>query len=154
MLKNIDYRKLIIFIIGTFLIGSFFAIFISTGSYSNLIKPFPIPSYIFPIVWTILYLLMAISLYIISESYSINKTKAYILYLYQLIVNSLWTLLFFGLDLRLFSFLWIILLIVLVILMIIEFIKINKLAGYLQIPYLLWLLFAGYLNLSIYILNK
>ena len=155
MLKNIDYKKLIIFIVGTFLIGGFFAIFTTTNNYGNLIKPFEVPSYIFPVVWSILYLLMAISLYLVSESFTyISKTKAYTLYLYQLIANSLWTLLFFGFNLRLFSFLWIILIIVLVVLMIREFLKINKVAGYLQIPYLLWLLFAAYLNLSIYILNR
>ena len=109
---------------------------------------------VFPIAWSILYLLMAISLYIVSETKSLDIEKSYLIYIAQLIVNSLWTLLFFGLKLRLFSFIWIILLIILVIIMIKNFYDKNKLAGLLQIPYLLWLIFAGYLNLMIYILNR
>lgn len=155
MLKNINFRKLIIFILGTIIIGSISAIFIG-NDYEQLIKPvLSPPGYIFPIVWTMLYTLMGISLYIISETESnVNPNKAYTLYLYQLIVNSLWTVLFFGLNLTFISFLWIILLIILVILMIKEFLKINKTAAYLQIPYLIWLLFALYLNFGFYILNK
>ena len=109
---------------------------------------------VFPIAWSILYLLMAISLYIVSETKSLDIEKSYLIYIAQLIVNSLWTLLFFGLKLRLFSFIWIILLIILVIIMIKNFYDKNKLSGLLQIPYLLWLIFAGYLNLMIYILNR
>ena len=97
---------------------------------------------------------MAISLYIVSETKNLDIEKSYLIYIAQLIVNSLWTLLFFGLKLRLFSFIWIILLIILVIIMIKNFYDKNKLAGLLQIPYLLWLIFAGYLNLMIYILNR
>lgn len=153
-MKNIDYKKLIIFIVGTILIGSFFAIFTNMNSYSELIKPsFSPPGYLFPIVWSILYILMGISLYLISESPG-NKKVAYTLYLYQLLANSLWTLLFFGFNLRLLSFFWIILIIVIVVLMIREFLKFNKTAAYLQIPYLLWLIFASVLNFSIFILNR
>ena len=97
---------------------------------------------------------MAISLYIVSETKSLDIEKSYLIYIAQLIVNSLWTLLFFGLKLRLFSFIWIVLLIILVIIMIKNFFDKNKLSGLLQIPYLLWLIFAGYLNLMIYILNR
>ncbi len=153
-MKKIDYKKLIILIIGTIVIGSFFSLFISKNNYSSFIKPIlSPPGYIFPIVWTILYTLMGISLYLVSESYG-NKKVAYILYLYQLLANSIWTLLFFGLNLRLLSFFWIILIIILVVLMIREFLRFNKTAAYLQIPYLLWLVFASYLNLSIYLLNR
>ena len=82
-----------------------------------------------------------------------NKKKAYIIYLIQLIVNCLWPLFFFRLNYYLFSFIWILLLIGLVIAMIDNFKQINKLSAYLQIPYLLWLIFASVLNLSIYLLN-
>ena len=123
--------------------------------YMTLNRPPLSPSgIVFPIAWSILYLLMAISLYIVSETKSLDIEKSYLIYIAQLIVNSLWTLLFFGLKLRLFSFIWIILLIILVIIMIKNFYDKNKLAGLLQIPYLLWLIFAGYLNLMIYILNR
>jgi tryptophan-rich sensory protein len=151
---KINYKKLIIYIIGAFLIGSIFAIFTNDNSfYKNLNKPFEVPSIIFPIVWSILYLIMAISSYIISESNNLDNKNALKIYLIQLIINSLWTLFFFGFKLYLFSFIWIILLIIIVVIMIIKFYKINKLSGLLNIPYLLWLLFASYLNFMIYYLN-
>ena len=75
------------------------------------------------------------------------------IYKYQLGVNLLWSFFFFTFKWYLFSFLWIILLIILVIKMIKEFLNINKTSAYLQIPYLLWIIFAGILNFSIYLLN-
>lgn len=143
-------------IVITILIGGIFAFF-STDSmkeYKNLIQPaLSPPGFLFPIIWTILFILMGISYYIITESYSNNKYGAYTIYFIQLIVNSFWTLFFFILNWRLFSFLWILFLIVLVIIMIIRFYRINKISAYLQIPYLIWLIFAAYLNLAIYIIN-
>lgn len=123
------------------------------SSYGDLNKPFDVPSIVFPIVWVILYILMGISIYIISEDKYKDKTKAYTLYIVQLIMNSLWTLFFFGFNWYTFSAIWIVLLLIAVILMIISFFKIDKKAAYLQIPYVLWLLFALYLNISIAILN-
>lgn len=155
-MKKIDYKRLIGIIIITILIGSVFSIFVVNNMdyYNELIKPkLSPPGILFPIVWTVLYILMGISYYITTEEEPNNNVNK-IIYFTQLIVNSLWTLLFFGLELRLFSFIWIILLIALVIAMIINFYKINKTAAYLQIPYLLWITFASYLNLSLYILNK
>lgn len=153
---KINYKKLILFIVVTFVIGGLFSFFIPDMKeyYSSLNRPPLSPSgIVFPIAWSILYLLMAISLYMVSETKSLDIESSYIIYIAQLVVNSLWTLLFFGLKLRLFSFIWILLLIILVIIMIKDFYSKNKVAGLLQIPYLLWLLFAGYLNLMIYILN-
>ena len=122
--------------------------------YSNLQKPFLSPPGIaFPIVWTILYILMGIS-YGILESNKLNDKETDFIYYFQLAVNALWSIFFFVFKWRLFSFLWIILLGVLVILMIIKFFNKNKVAGLLQIPFLLWVLFASYLNIAIYILNK
>lgn len=151
---KINYKKLLIYILTTFVIGSFFAIFTNDSSfYENLNKPFDIPSIVFPIVWSILYLLMAISAYLISESNNPQKTNALFIYFIQLIVNSFWTLFFFGFKLYLFSFIWIILLIILVIITIYKFYKINKTSAYLNIPYLVWIIFASYLNYMIYYLN-
>ena len=65
-----------------------------------------------------------------------------------------WTIIFFGLRLRLFAFIWLLILLILVVIMIIKFYKENKIAAYLQIPYVLWLLYAGYLNFAIYLLNS
>ena len=123
------------------------------SDYNSLNKPFDVPSIVFPIVWVILYILMGISIYIVSEDKYKDKTKAYTLYIVQLIMNSLWTLFFFGFNWYTFSAIWIILLLIAVILMIISFFKIDKKAAYLQIPYVLWLLFALYLNVSIAIMN-
>ena len=121
--------------------------------YESLQKP-PLspPGIIFPIVWTILYVLMGIS-YGILESKNLNDEKINLIYYLQLFVNALWSIFFFVFKWRLFSFIWIILLLVLIIIMIVKFYKKDKLSGILQIPYLLWTLFATYLNLSIYLMN-
>ena len=122
--------------------------------YNTLQKPFLAPpSIVFPIVWTILYILMGIS-YGILESNKLTNKKIDLLYYIQLGVNSLWSIFFFLLKWRLFSFIWIILLAILIIFMILKFYDKNKVAGLLQIPYLLWVIFASYLNIAIYILNK
>ena len=126
----------------------------SSMGFESINKPsFTPPGIIFPIVWTILYILMGISSYLIYISSNKDKTNSLRIYALQLIVNMLWTFFFFNLKWYLFSFIWIILLIVMVSTMIYKFFKINKTAGYLQIPYLIWLIFAAILNFSIYILN-
>ncbi len=126
----------------------------SSEIYKGLNQP-PLapPSWLFPIVWTILYILMGISSYIIYESNSNIKNKALTVYITQLAVNFIWPILFFNLEMFLFSFIWLILLLGLVLYMTLLFYQIKPFAAYLQIPYILWLIFAGYLNLMIYILN-
>lgn len=121
--------------------------------YNDLIKPIlSPPGIVFPIVWTIIYLLIGISYTLLKEKGEIPKeTKQ--LYYTQLIFNYLWTVIFFVFRLKLLSVLWIIILDVLVIVMTYQFYKQNKLSGLLLIPYVLWLLFATYLNISIYFLN-
>ncbi len=139
----------------TVILGSIIG-FIISGSidYNLLEKPlFSPPSSLFPIVWTILYVLMGVS-YGILKSNTLVDQEIDLIYYSQLVVNLLWPILFFVLEWRLFAFLWIILLIVLVINMIIKFYNKNELAGLLQIPYLIWLIFAAYLNLGVYLLNK
>lgn len=126
----------------------------SSMGFNEIIKPqFSPPGIVFPIVWFILYTLMGISSYIVNTSNSENKETALKTYFIQLILNCLWTFLFFNLNLYLLSFIWILVMIYFVIKMIYQFSKINKPAAYLQIPYLLWLIFASILTLSIYILN-
>lgn len=121
--------------------------------YNDLIKPtLSPPGIVFPIAWTIIYLLIGISYMLLKEKGEIPKeTKQ--LYYTQLIFNYLWTFIFFVLRLRLLSVLWIIILDVLVIIMTYQFYKQNKISGILLVPYVLWLLFAMYLNISIYFLN-
>lgn len=136
-------------------IGGIVGLIISGSiDYNSLQKPFLAPpSILFPIVWTILYILMGVS-YGILESKSLIEPKTKFIYYIQLFVNATWSIIFFTLKWRLFAFIWIILLDLLVIIMIIEFYKKNKIAGLIQIPYLLWVLFASYLNLAVYLLNK
>ena len=153
---KINWKKLILIIIVTFLVGSFFSIFTMNNmdTFSELNKPIEIPGILFPIVWSILYLLMSISYYIVSNKKDEDKKEAEVSYAIQLIINSLWSLIFFGFDAYLFAFIWLLLLLISIIIMIIRFYKVDKSAAYLQIPYLLWVIFAGYLNISIYFLNR
>lgn len=111
------------------------------------------PAYIFPIVWTILYVLMGISSYFVYTSDSYYREKAFKIYVVQLILNFGWSIIFFGFNMYLLAFIWLLLLIVTIIYMIIIFFKINKISAYLLIPYLLWCVFAAYLNLSVVLLN-
>lgn len=124
------------------------------GVYKTLIKP-PLspPGFVFPLVWTILYILMGVSHYIIACSSSRYKNSAIILYYTQLFVNFFWPILFFNLQLYWIAAIWLALLIVLVLLMILSFSRVNKAAAILQLPYLIWCLFAFYLNVGIAILN-
>ena len=121
--------------------------------YNDLIKPTLSPTgIVFPIAWTIIYLLIGISYMLLKEKGEVAKeTKQ--LYYSQLVFNYLWTFIFFVFKLRLLSVLWIIILDILVIIMTYQFYKQNKISGILLIPYVLWLLFATYLNISIYFLN-
>ena len=123
-------------------------------SYEQLKQPsFAPPSILFPIVWTVLYILMGISYGIINYK-SLNDQKTKTIYYAQLIVNLIWPILFFTLEARLLAFLWILILDILIITMIVSFYKKDKTSGLLQIPYLLWCIFATILNYSVYMLNK
>lgn len=122
--------------------------------YNSLVQPsWAPPSFLFPIIWTILYILMGIS-YGILKSNSLLDAKTSNIYYLQLFVNALWSIFFFVFKWRLFAFFWILLLIVLVYLMIKIFYSKNKVAGLLQLPYLLWIIFASFLNLTVYLLNS
>lgn len=153
---RIDWKKLIIITVITFIVGTFFSFFTmnSMDTFKEFSKPINVPGVLFPIVWSILYLLMSISCYLIVQSNDKDKKEGIILYSIQLVINSLWTLIFFGLGAYLLSFIWIIILLIVVIIMLAKFYNINKIAMYINIPYVLWLLFAAYLNLGIYLLNK
>ncbi len=129
----------------------------SMDIYQSIVKPELAPSAIlFPIVWTILYILMGISSTTIfnSDAGANEKSGALLIYVLQLMVNFFWSILFFNQMAFLSSFVWIIILWVLIVAMIVSFYKINKTAALLQIPYLLWVTFAGYLTLMIYLLNR
>ncbi len=137
------------------ILGSIVGFIISgTINYNLLIKPaFAPPSILFPIVWSILYVLMGVS-YGILDSNNLADSNINFIYYLQLIFNLLWPIIFFVFEARLFAFIWIIILDILVIIMAVKFYKKNKIAGLLQIPYIAWTLFATYLNFSIYLLNR
>lgn len=126
-------------------------------SFGMLNKP-PLspPGWLFPVVWTILYILMGIASYLVAEADADEekKEKALSIYYYQLLVNFLWPVFFFSFGWYLFAFLWLVFLWILVILMIKSFYDISRLAAYLCIPYLIWVTFAGYLNFGIWWLNR
>lgn len=148
---KIYLKSILIPVIAGTIIGFITSSFID---YNSLIQPpFAPPSILFPIVWSILYVLMGIS-YGILKSNSLTDSNINFIYYLQLFVNALWSIFFFVLKWRFFAFLWILLLLVLVIIMIVKFYRKNKISALLQIPYLLWILFATYLNLSIYLLNR
>ena len=136
------------------LVGGIVGFIISSFiDYESLNKPFLSPPKLaFPIAWTIIYILMGISYGTICEK-GLNDSKSKFLYYSQLAVNALWSIIFFVFKWRFFAFIWILFLDVLVIMMAIDFYKKNKLAGLLQIPYILWILFASYLNFGFFILN-
>ena len=106
------------------------------------------PAVIFPIAWTILYVLMGISFYI-----NRNNIKNVITFLIQLAFNYLWVFIFFGMQSWLGSFIVIILLDIMILYTILEFYKFNRASAYMLIPYLLWCVFASYLNFQIFLLN-
>ena len=111
--------------------------------------PLSPPSAVFPVVWTTLFLLMGISAYLVT----MKRFDLPAVYWIQLIVNFIWPLIFFNLSIYGIALAWLILLIILVIYMIFQFHDITPAAGWLQVPYLLWLIFAGYLNAGIWLLN-
>lgn len=159
-----EVKKFIISIFIPLALGfssSFLAGTISGGDistyYSQLIKPsFAPPSAVFGIVWTILYIIMGISAYkIMSKGYERPKVRdAMFYYWLQLILNFIWSILFFGFDLKFTALIDLILIIIFVIIMIVRFAKIDKKAAYMNIPYLIWLFYALVLNYIIWIINK
>ena len=166
-----NWKTLVICILIPLAVGAV-AGFLTRGgmeSFALLNKP-PLspPAWVFPVAWTILYTLMGISSYLIyvSEPQKVNKSisdkntkenkeksQALSTYGYQLIVNFLWPVFFFSFQWYFFAFLWLVLLWILVAKMILEFGEISRIAALLNVPYLLWLSFAGYLNLGIWLLN-
>lgn len=153
-MKIKNKSQLIICILIPLAIGALSALFSGNMSYSGLNKP-PLspPSIVFPVVWTILYILMGISSYLVCTSDEPDKGKAIRVYAAQLFFNFFWSIIFFRFENYLLAFIWLLALIALIVLMIYRFYKIKPLAAYLQVPYLLWCTFAAYLNFMIYYLN-
>ncbi len=159
MIINFNLKKLLISL----------AIPLATGGLAALITrdaqdiysafdnpPLSPPGWLFPIVWSILYLLMGVSLYLVwnTKVPFVNKKEGIKFWVIQLALNFIWSPIFFIYANFLLAFIVLVLILIYTVLMIINFYKVSKSAAYLQIPYLVWLVFAGYLNMGIYILNK
>lgn len=143
----------LIFLLFPLAVGALSSIF-SGNMTESFIKPsFSPPVFLFPIVWTVLYMFMGISSYIIYTSSSNSKMSALRSYLLQLAFNFFWSILFFRFALYGTAFFWLLAMIVLIAVMIVRFFKISPPAGYLQIPYLFWCIFAAVLNFYVFRLN-
>ena len=152
------WKLLILCLVAPLAVGGLSAWLSGNGMriFSEINKP-PLspPGWLFPVVWTILYLLMGLASWLVLTSGKPQEQvgKAMRIYVLQLLVNFFWSLIFFGLERYLFAFLWLVLLWGLIIATMIRFYRINKTAGELLVPYFLWVTFAGYLNFTIWLLN-
>jgi tryptophan-rich sensory protein len=120
------------------------------------VPPLAPPAWLFPVAWTLLYILMGVSsglVYLGRDKHTTAANKGLTVYGISLIFNFLWSILFFNMQAFLFSFIWLIGLLFFIIATIYYYKKVSPIAAYLQIPYALWVAFAGYLNLGIFILN-
>lgn len=138
-MKKNDYKKLILYIAIPLLLGGIVGFITSKESmnYNGIVD-----EWVFPIVWSILYILMGISSYIVR-----NNKELMSIYKVNLVINLLWPIIFFTLNFKVFGFFWILLLILVVGYMMYKFYNKNKISAYLLIPYLFWLIFASILNL-------
>lgn len=155
---RIDWKKLLVCIAIPLAVGGLSALFTAGNMklFEEINKP-PLspPGWIFPVVWTILYVLMGIALYLVVMTRTReNKMPAYISFGVQLFFNFFWSIIFFNAQAYLFAFIWLLLLWVAIVLNIYFFNKINSTSAKLLIPYIVWVTFAGYLNLGVFILNK
>ncbi len=157
MNKKINIPDLLIFILSAELAGALSGV-VSGGNfgafYDTLTKPpFAPPGWLFPVVWGILYAVMGISAYIISRSDDIGKNSALTLYVVQLFANVLWSPVFFGLKSFGGAVAAAAVLTVLVVCMTAVFCKIDRCAALINIPYVIWTLFALYLSIGFCVLN-
>lgn len=147
LLKNAFYIFL------PLVLGSIVGLFMGKYmDYNYLIQPLLAPpAIVFPIVWTIIYLLLGISFYLYKRDTLGNNIDT--IYYLQLGVNLIWPIIFFVLKFRFIATIWIVILDILVIYMLKLFFKYSRVSGYLNIIYLAWIIFATYLSFSIYLLN-
>ncbi|MDD6478441.1 MAG: tryptophan-rich sensory protein [Oscillospiraceae bacterium] len=149
-----ETKSLVFYIAMPLIVGALSALF-TMGAMKDfaLINKPPLspPAWLFPVVWTILYVLMGIASYLVSKEK--NSDLALLFYTVQLFFNFLWSIIFFNFQNYLFAFVWLVALWILILVTTVLFWRLNKTAGLLMIPYLLWVTFAGYLNFAIYLLN-
>ncbi|WP_291632730.1 TspO/MBR family protein [Clostridium sp.] len=159
---KVDGKKSIVALIISILLAQgigFLSGFLSMtpqNTYENFNKPsFSPPGWVFPVVWTILFFLMAVAAYRIWMKGKSGEgvRKALVLYGIQLFLNFLWSIIFFRFRLYAIAFLELLLLLVFILLTTFEFYRIDKPAAYLMIPYIAWVSFAGVLNYTIWMIN-
>lgn len=156
-MKKHGLTELLIFIVSAELTGALSAL-LSGGftDYREIVQP-PLspPGWVFPVVWTILYAVMGISAYLIysSDRKALAKQDALRLYAFQLVLNFSWSIIFFRFGAFTLAAAVLIALLIAVIAMTVKFWRIRPIAGYLNIPYILWLCFALYLNIGVVLLN-
>ena len=158
-MKTRTWKPYAFFIIFTEAVGGFSGWLTRNGTEvykAEIIKPpFSPPSIVFPIVWTILFALLGIGaarIYMAPSSYI--RSRSLCLFFVQLLLNFFWSIIFFNLQSFGFALLWLIVLWLLILWMALSFRKIDRLAAWLQIPYLIWVAFAAYLNLGVWLLNQ
>lgn len=155
---KLEWKKLLICIAIPLAVGGLSALLTSGNMdlYTEIEQPaLAPPGWLFPVVWTVLYVLMGIALYLVVITRTReDKRNAVVSFGVQLFFNFFWSIIFFNARAFLFAFVWLIFLWLAIIANIYFFYKINKNAGKLLIPYLIWVTFAGYLNLVIFLLNK
>ena len=155
MLRN-KYLTFILFFIITFsssLIGGLVTISFKEPWYSTLVKPsFNPPDWVFSPVWSTLYLMMTISIWLYWHTKNKEMNTVYI-YFIHLVFNSSWSIVFFVYHNIVLALIVLVMLISLIIVLIIRFGRVKKMSGYLMVPYLLWTCFALILNTSLLILN-
>ena len=158
MNKKINYKTFAISILIPLAVGGLSALFTigSMKDFEALTQP-PLspPSWLFPVVWTVLFVLMGIASYIAVESPSSAQAKerAFKVYFLQLGFNFLWSIIFFTFGAYEIAFVWLAILLALIVITAVRFYRINRTAGILLMPYIAWVVFAGYLNLAIAYLN-
>ena len=141
-----------LYVFSPLVLGAIVGFLTDPGSYKTFSKPiFSPPGWLFPIVWSILYLLMGIGYYVAKNSGLSKEGENY--YLIQLILNLLWSFIFFSLRWFFISSIWIVVLLYFVYKMYKSFLQTKKVAGYMQLPYIIWLFIALYLAIGVTILN-
>ena len=162
MKEKIKYLKLIILIILPLLVGFISSLITKNAMIVfNSVKKPPLspPGILFPIVWSILYIMMGISNYLIvvydkiDENMVVLRKKCIIIYIIQLIFNFFWSIIFFRYGQYEFALVWLLMLLILVVVLMINSKKISKTSAYLLIPYIVWMIFATYLNVGVWVLN-
>ena len=152
---KIQWKKLVVSLLVPLAVGGVSALLTRGGmkDFETLLKP-PLspPAWLFPVAWTLLYLMMGFAAYLVWAAPR-RDPNALFAYGVQLFFNFFWSIIFFGVKNYLFAFIWLLLLWAAILWTAILFFRTKKPAGWLLAPYLVWVAFAGYLNFGIYLLN-